>query len=387
MLTAGDEYPIHQTPEPVAYSGSDRNFYDRYFYNGYSADGSVFFAAAMGVYPHLNVIDASFSVLRDGKQSSLFFSRPLNMERMDTFVGGFSVEVLEPLKRIRLQVKETEGIAFDGDGNMYVVEDVDEGRVVKKVAGSSATSGTTLAGGLDAPEDIIWVDNGGDGTLYLTESNLEHAIAISSTVPAEYRTHVTEVSLSGVVTRLLTTTADINLVFNFPNPPSVDATFWSYTSLTANGSNLLYVANELSGKQLSGSYSGVPYTADSTEAIFVVDPTAATPSATAFTNGADDAIAPEGVNFGDGDAFPLYVAEEDISNDDSGVGRLSQIDATGNRTDFCTGFSTVEDVVFDENGWLYVSEDGNGTVIQIRPDSPPDPAPDDEFVWLPILIR
>ncbi|MCB9107875.1 MAG: hypothetical protein H6633_27025 [Anaerolineales bacterium] len=280
-----------------------------------------------------------------------------------------------------------EGIAFDGDGNMYVVEDVDEGRVVKKVAGSSATSGTTLAGGLDAPEDIIWVDNGGDGTLYLTESNLEHAIAISSTVPAEYRTHVTEVSLSGVVTRLLTTTADINLVFNFPNPPSVDATFWSYTSLTANGSNLLYVANELSGKQLSGSYSGVPYTADSTEAIFVVDPTAATPSATAFTNGADDAIAPEGVNFGDGDAFPLYVAEEDISNDDSGVGRLSQIDATGNRTDFCTGFSTVEDVVFDENGWLYVSEDGNGTVIQIRPDSPPDPAPDDEFVWLPILIR
>lgn len=48
MLTAGDEYPIHQTPEPVAYAGSDRNFYDRYFYNGYSADGSVFFAAAMG---------------------------------------------------------------------------------------------------------------------------------------------------------------------------------------------------------------------------------------------------------------------------------------------------------------------------------------------------
>ena len=57
MLTAGDEYPIHQTPEPVAFSGSDRNFYDRFFFNGYSADGSVFFAAAMGVYPHLNVID------------------------------------------------------------------------------------------------------------------------------------------------------------------------------------------------------------------------------------------------------------------------------------------------------------------------------------------
>ncbi|HQR91626.1 MAG TPA: hypothetical protein PLH31_20595, partial [Caulobacter sp.] len=30
-LTWGDDYPIHQTPEPVAYAGTDRNFYDRYF--------------------------------------------------------------------------------------------------------------------------------------------------------------------------------------------------------------------------------------------------------------------------------------------------------------------------------------------------------------------
>jgi len=64
MLTAGDEYPIHQTPEPIAFSGSDRNFYDRFFFNGYSADGETFFAAAMGIYPHLNIIDAAVSILR-----------------------------------------------------------------------------------------------------------------------------------------------------------------------------------------------------------------------------------------------------------------------------------------------------------------------------------
>ena len=34
--------------DPVAYAGTDRNFYDRYFFNGYAPDGSVFFAAAMG---------------------------------------------------------------------------------------------------------------------------------------------------------------------------------------------------------------------------------------------------------------------------------------------------------------------------------------------------
>lgn len=113
MITPGDEYPIHQTPEPVALAGSDRNFYDRYFFNGYNQDGSVFFAAALGVYPHLNIIDGAFSILKDGKQSSIFFSRCLNFDRMDTKVGPFGVEVVEALKHIRLTLAETEDIAVD----------------------------------------------------------------------------------------------------------------------------------------------------------------------------------------------------------------------------------------------------------------------------------
>jgi hypothetical protein len=125
MLTAGDEYPIHQTPEPIAYSGSDRNFYDRYFYNGYSADGETFFAVSMGVYPHLNIIDGAVSVLRTGKQSSVHLSRPLNMDRMETHVGPLSVEVLEPLKRVRVVLSETEGIALDltFEGRAFPIEE------------------------------------------------------------------------------------------------------------------------------------------------------------------------------------------------------------------------------------------------------------------------
>lgn len=114
MLTAGDEYPIHQTPEPIAYAGSDRNFYDRYFFNGYSEDGAIFFAVALGVYPHLNIIDGAFSVLKDGKQKSVFVSRPLQHERMNTQVGPLRVEVLEPLKSIRLSLDLNEGLGFDG---------------------------------------------------------------------------------------------------------------------------------------------------------------------------------------------------------------------------------------------------------------------------------
>ncbi|MGJ3628531.1 hypothetical protein AB5I41_19215 [Sphingomonas sp. MMS24-JH45] len=103
---ARDDYPIHQTAEPVAYAGTDRNFYDRYFFNGYSPPGTDdgFFAAALGVYPHLNVIDASFCWLSNGRQANLHASRGLNMERMDTQVGPIGVEVIEPLKSLRITV-------------------------------------------------------------------------------------------------------------------------------------------------------------------------------------------------------------------------------------------------------------------------------------------
>ena len=102
MLTKGDDYPIHQTPEPIAYSGSDRNFYDRYFFNGYSRDGDLFFALALGVYPHLNVMDASFCVVYDGIQHNLHASRALFGERLDTQVGPIGLDILEPLKTLRL---------------------------------------------------------------------------------------------------------------------------------------------------------------------------------------------------------------------------------------------------------------------------------------------
>jgi len=61
MLTKGDEYPIHQTAEPIAFSGTDRNFYDRFFFCGYRSDGSGYFGAAFGVYPHLNIASLDMS--------------------------------------------------------------------------------------------------------------------------------------------------------------------------------------------------------------------------------------------------------------------------------------------------------------------------------------
>jgi hypothetical protein len=108
MLTKADDYPIHQTPDPIAFSGTDRNFYDRYFFNGYTTDGEVFFGAAMGVYPQLGITDAAFSVRIGGVQYNLHASRHLQMERMDTQVGPIRVEVIEPLQRLRVVVEDNE---------------------------------------------------------------------------------------------------------------------------------------------------------------------------------------------------------------------------------------------------------------------------------------
>jgi len=121
-LTWGDDYPIHQTPEPVAYAGTDRNFYDRYFFNGYALDGDggdLFFAAAFGVYPHLNIADAAFCVMKDGRQVNLHASRWLQMERMDLSVGPIRIEVQAPLQRLKLTVDSPEHairaeIVFEG---------------------------------------------------------------------------------------------------------------------------------------------------------------------------------------------------------------------------------------------------------------------------------
>src|SRR6202000_3094509 len=57
-----------------------------------------------GVYPHLNVMDAAFSIVAGGVQHNLRASRLLAMERMDTRVGAISLPVSDPLKTLTIRV-------------------------------------------------------------------------------------------------------------------------------------------------------------------------------------------------------------------------------------------------------------------------------------------
>lgn len=110
MITSFDDYPIHQTWQPVAHPESgDPGHYDRYFFNGYKKDGSLFFALAMGLYPNRHVMDAAFSIIVNGEQINLRTSARANDDRMKcTAIGPIVVEIIEPLVRHKITINSPE---------------------------------------------------------------------------------------------------------------------------------------------------------------------------------------------------------------------------------------------------------------------------------------
>jgi hypothetical protein len=104
MLNRLDDYPVHQTPLPLAHPAtSDPNVYDRTWFNGYATDGSAYFGVGLAVYPHRRVQDGAFSVVTaDGRQYAFLGSRLAPLERTDMAVGPFRIEIDEPLRRTRV---------------------------------------------------------------------------------------------------------------------------------------------------------------------------------------------------------------------------------------------------------------------------------------------
>ncbi|TXS95431.1 hypothetical protein FV139_05965 [Parahaliea maris] len=115
MLTRLDDYPIHQTAEPIARTASsDRYTYDRYWYNGHDREGSFYFGVVLCRYPNLGIMDCSLSVALDGRQYAFHGSRRAPVEPTETEVGPFKLEILEPMGRHRVTITENDtGISCD----------------------------------------------------------------------------------------------------------------------------------------------------------------------------------------------------------------------------------------------------------------------------------
>jgi hypothetical protein len=122
-----DEYLAHQTTDTFDYVfTSDRNFYDRYYFNMHDSKGDFFMVAGLGQYPNLGVTDAFVTISHGTQQYTVRASRALGSNRMDTSVGPFSIEVIEGLKSLRLKCAENEwGVSFDVrfDGTVPALEE------------------------------------------------------------------------------------------------------------------------------------------------------------------------------------------------------------------------------------------------------------------------
>lgn len=113
MLSKWDDYPVHQAPIPVAQTvGSDVGRYERYWFAGHDASLQTQIAFGLSVHPNRGIIDAAFSIMRNGRQKSVFASGPLSRDR-DTQVGPIRLEIVEPMRILRIVVDDFEGISGD----------------------------------------------------------------------------------------------------------------------------------------------------------------------------------------------------------------------------------------------------------------------------------
>jgi hypothetical protein len=109
VLSKFDDYPIHQTSQPIAVPATgDRNAYDRYWFNGYQDDGEFYFGIGAALYPNLGILDCGLSIVRDGEQHAFHASRRAPLEPTELQIGPFEIDVLEPMRRIRVTVDDNE---------------------------------------------------------------------------------------------------------------------------------------------------------------------------------------------------------------------------------------------------------------------------------------
>src|SRR3712207_7258115 len=104
-LHSFDEYPFHQHPTPFNMVGtSDPHYNDGYFFAFYAAEW--YFVAVFRLHPNANAVDGGVSVAHDDRQRCVRFSRALRPRYDELAVGPFRLEIVEPMRRLRLILDE-----------------------------------------------------------------------------------------------------------------------------------------------------------------------------------------------------------------------------------------------------------------------------------------
>jgi len=171
QLTPADEYFTHQTSLPHAMvATSDPSWRERYWISVQDvASGDTVLTIGLGKYPNTDVMEAFVALSHAGTQRNLRLSRTLLPRSTEMAVGPLRVEVVEPLRHLRLVLGPNEtGVEFDIDWHART-EPLLEGRFFQisrarvtydaiRYVQHGRASGRITAPGLDATltEDTWW---------------------------------------------------------------------------------------------------------------------------------------------------------------------------------------------------------------------------------------
>lgn len=113
MLSKWDDYPIHQTAVPaLELVSSDPGRYERHWLAMHDTALTTQLGFGLSVHPNRGIVDASISMARNGQQRSVFASGRMTRDR-DTAVGPLRVDVVEPMRTLRVVLEEHDGMAAD----------------------------------------------------------------------------------------------------------------------------------------------------------------------------------------------------------------------------------------------------------------------------------
>lgn len=113
-ISSWDDFPIHQTAEYIRHPAtSDRNFYDRYYFNLHGSSDEVMAIFGIGQYPNLGVTDGFLAIGTKEDHRVIRASRPLG-DRSNLKVGPLEIEIINPLTAIRFTCEDNEwGVTMD----------------------------------------------------------------------------------------------------------------------------------------------------------------------------------------------------------------------------------------------------------------------------------
>lgn len=114
MLTPYDEFPVHQASRPFSFiPATDYSWDDGYYFGVFSPDEGIFIATGARVNPNTDMFGGYAFLNDNGMHHTTRFNRTWR-GNFDIAIGPWRVEILEPLKKLRLVLEDNgSGLSFD----------------------------------------------------------------------------------------------------------------------------------------------------------------------------------------------------------------------------------------------------------------------------------